>query len=413
MHLIPGIDVPVHYQRVTSLVSAYLGIGQRHISAVLILPHFLRTVIKVSTEFLGTFSRIYPPLPGRQDILDIDVGPFLVAAHFTVDIILHAFTDAEIRIEYRAVNHRTLSHEIRHARPAACITHFHIRTRIAGLIPCIGRITFHAREKHTFSLRDHPLVICILKLRAVQPSLVMIRRGKQRHAGLQVLGAVLIGIQPFNIACRTMTAAESTLVIFHPIENLLVRVVTIVRYPLQLGVNTSRPTIIYKYGILNLLKLTITVNIILQPFGFGGIHGAVGIIILCPESCIRQTGQELLLSVAVLGVNSLLRVKEIPVIAKVFRHLNQLFRHRECPILIHGKQLVDRLPRTVILVEIQAGNRLDSVSVGSIGIGRIRDVQYAELKIALFPPPVCLRVILIVPVMKIHRRVLRGRTMPG
>ncbi len=322
MQLIQGIDIPVHHQGIPAFISANLGIRQRHVSAVLTLPHFLRTVIKVSAESGASFSRIYPPLPGRQDILDIDVGPFLIPADFAAGVILHPFAYAEIGIEDSAVNHRSLSREIRHTGPAACIIHFHVRTRIASLIPCIGGITFYTGEEHPFSLCNHPLVICILELAAVQPPLIMVGRSKQRHAGHQILCSVFTGIQLFNIFCSTVAALIPPLIIFHPIEGLPVWINIIVIHPLQLGIKASRPPIIDKYRILNLLRYTVTIYVIPQPLGFGSIHGTIGIIILSIESGFRQTSQEFLLPVTVLRINSLLRIKEIPVIAKVFRHLD-------------------------------------------------------------------------------------------
>ena len=63
------------------------------------------------------------------------------------------------------------------------------------------------------------------------------------------------------------------------------------------------------------------------------------------------------------------------------------------------------------MVKIQTGNGHNTVFVCCISICRIWNIQYTKLKVTFFPSTTCLFV-LIFPVVKAHRAILRRCSMP-
>ena len=207
MKFIFRIYISIYHQGASAFICTHLSIRQSHVIAIHIFSYFLRTVIEICVK-LRTSLRINPPLPCRQNILNIDIGPFCITADFTIYKVLHTFSYIEIGIEGSTINYGTFCGKICYAGPVSCISNFHIRTGISTLISRICGIRFHTGEKHSLTLCNHPLIIGILKLAVIQISLIEIRRCEKSHTALQILCSIIMGIEFLNICSRTMSSIK-------------------------------------------------------------------------------------------------------------------------------------------------------------------------------------------------------------
>ncbi|MNI24776.1 hypothetical protein D3C73_784060 [compost metagenome] len=99
-------------------------------------------------------------------------------------------------------------------------------------------------------------------------------------------------------------------------------------------------------------------------------------------------------------------IEEITVVTEVFGHLDHFFSNREIPVLILDNHLLVRLLPAVIVGEKYACQGQYAVFVGSVCIGRVRNIQHAEFEPFLLP--VRLRRIIVI----FRRCIGRSRTMP-
>ena len=84
-------QIAVDNQGGTAVVGADLGVGE-----CTLLTGILRTVVPVHIQSQGFALRLDPPLPGGQDILNVQVGPLHITGNFTVQEVLHAVTVVEV-----------------------------------------------------------------------------------------------------------------------------------------------------------------------------------------------------------------------------------------------------------------------------------------------------------------------------
>ena len=141
-----------------------------------------------------------PPLPAGKDGLGVDVRP-LPAGGLPVVEPLHAVAGVEGRVEGVTADDGTLWRKIGHPHPSRCIGHTDVGSGVARDLARVARILLNPGEVHPLPLRDHPLEGVLLhqgqrpgQLRqlhvVVQPSLVVVARGEQRHG---CAGAVTVG----------------------------------------------------------------------------------------------------------------------------------------------------------------------------------------------------------------------------
>ena len=116
-------------------------------------PLIVGAVIPVHIQFRAL--ALNPPLPGGQDILDIDVGPFHVAADFAVLEILHAVAVVEVGGKRGTVDDRFLR-DITGEPLKFGVGYPYVGTVYAGIIPGVLR---RAGKVHPLTLFRGPLVL--------------------------------------------------------------------------------------------------------------------------------------------------------------------------------------------------------------------------------------------------------------
>ena len=145
-------QVAVSYQRGAAVVRADLLVFKGQYGTVY-NSLIGGAVIPVHIQFRA--FALNPPLPGGQDILDIDVGPLHIAGHFAVLEVLHTVAVVEVGGKYRTVDDGFLRNIAGEAFKCG-IGYPYVGTVHAGVIPGVLR---RAGEVHSLALFGGPLVL--------------------------------------------------------------------------------------------------------------------------------------------------------------------------------------------------------------------------------------------------------------
>ena len=130
MQAVRFVNGAVHHQGGAALIGAHLGVGHRHGLFVFVVISQSVAIVEVSFQLLLAFA-FDPPLPGGQDILNVDVGPRFVSGNIAVHKILHAVAGVEIGVKLRPADDGALRDEVCHADPAGSVVNPDVLTLVA------------------------------------------------------------------------------------------------------------------------------------------------------------------------------------------------------------------------------------------------------------------------------------------
>ena len=310
----------------------------------------------------------------------------------------------EIGVEAAAADDGTLGDEVGNAHPAVGIVHVHIGTGVAALEAGVGGVFHDAGPEHALALLAHPLVAVLLGggnalavtggVQTLQATVVAVGAAEQGVAGSGVAGGI---VEVGHAGGTVMVAAEAGLVALDAVEDLRMGIRTDGLGVAQLAVDAGEAGVVDEDGIVDL-----AVGLILQPCGLGGIEGGVGIIPLGIQTLGGQVGHEGLEALVV----ALLLVQEIAVKAVVFGHFHQLFGDDINLAVLFRQHVGAGLAGTEGGIEVDAGDGHNTVPMGGVGVGGVRNVDDAELE-ASGPPVAGGRII------QSLGGVGRSRTVPG
>ena len=381
--VLAGSHVTVDDQGGATVVSADLGVGEgsldtRELGAV--VPVHIQQVVIV---------RFNPPLPGGQDVLQVQVGPLHIPGDLTVDIVLHTMAVVEIGSKDGTVDHGLLHDvagealevqlglQLAQILGSILVGDAHIAA-IQALSLIVANQLGGAGEVHTLTLFRFPLVLNLITVVIGLVVLLAVEIGApdcQGGVGLavflhQVAGITVVAVH--NVPEVFQVNAVAPLAAFHTHENSLIGIqaqafsmggrildgIGTIPVVQEDGVgNTAKLRILHEVGVY-------TVENVLVRDGAGVGHGVIPLNV---GTTIHHVLHEFLHQRNVFLRNSFLLVDEVAIKAVVVHDFQQLVRVGEATVLGLLQHLIGilRCARGEIL-----RNGQNAVLVGGVGGSR-------------------------------------------
>ncbi len=301
-----------------------------------------------------------PELPGGQNVLNADVGPFVGVGYNAVNSINQTVTGIEIGVEGVAVDNRTLGH---HAGDTGHLVVLNANFIVAGG-RSVGGVAGGAGEPHTLADGAHPLEVVGFTAQIQVGAAVLVQTSVDKVGTQRRDGANDLAVGPHLGEVVVPAVAASFKAAVHSAHAVLRN------FALGAG---GAPAVILKEGV-----------------GRAGVHHllinrAAGIVVLDVQAALfaqilQECSQFLLCSAG--GRIGTFQVHKPAVEPIVVGDFNELVRIGETTVLI---SLDEGPPGLISAGQENAAQGQNAILVSSVGVGRVGQVHHAKLKGTLLP----------------------------